>query len=301
MVGAAAGSLVTVIQTLLLLFQQDTICFNNGCQVVESMTTVPPTVFNLAGFLFFQAIFWTLYYTKLKDSYWPILSRTLLLSGLAAEAVLVGYQHFVIQVFCSYCLVIFGIVVFLNLLQGFKHILFGAGIFLAVQIGFFSLQFTLPQTEDGLTVTKGIFTTMEAESQDKHFYLFFSSTCEHCEEVIQTLEEYPRFPISFNPVDKVESVDIPGGISQQEYDSKANLAFLSSFGIKEIPALLVQDGDDFSIIRGKNQIIETIKENCYPAEVNIEGSSPVDFNLNQALPVPAQPEPEESCTIGTDC
>lgn len=301
MLGALAGSFFTLIQLFLLLFKQDTICFNDGCAIVETMTTFSPIIFNLAGFLFFQAIFWTLYYTKLKDSYWPILSQTLLLAGLAAEGVLVGYQNFVVQVFCSYCLVIFGVVVFLNLLQGMKHILFGISIFLAIQIGFASLQFNTPNQE-GFVLDKGVFTTMEAPDQDKQFYLFFSSTCEHCEEVIHSLEEFPRYPIHFNPVDTVTKMPIPGEFKLTEYDSKVNVSFLSTFGINEIPVLMVKDGDDFSVIRGKNQIIETIKTNCYPEEISLdslEGTSPVDFSLEQLAP--QEPAEEGKCIIGDDC
>lgn len=313
MFGALAGSIFTIIQLVLLLFKQDTICFNDGCAIVETMTAVSPIFFNLAGFLFFQAVFWTLYYTKLKDSYWPILSQALLIAGLAAEGVLVGYQNFVVEVFCSYCLVIFGVVVFLNLLQGVKHIFFGIAIFLAIQIAFASLQFSTPNPDGGFTLDKGVIATMDAANKDKQFYLFFSSTCEHCEEVIQTLEEYPQFPISFNPVDKVTQLPIPGNVELIDYNSKVNVSFLSTFGINEIPVLMMRDGNNFSVIQGKSQIIKTIKENCYHEEISleetpapselpetsIEGSSPVEFNLNQFAPTPQ--EDEGACVIGDNC
>jgi len=55
---ALLGSLLTATQTVLILVTGDAICIGDGCRVVESLTTVPPIVFNLAGLVFFQAVFW---------------------------------------------------------------------------------------------------------------------------------------------------------------------------------------------------------------------------------------------------
>ncbi len=296
---AGIGSIIALIQIILLLLQQDTICFNDGCAIVESFTKVSPVFFNLAGLVFFQVIFWTLYRTDFKSSFWSLFVKLLLLGGIAAEGVLVGYQNFVAHAFCSYCLIILSLIVVLNLLQGFKHILTAIAVFLAVQIGFASLQFTTPAGEQEFILNKGIMTTIDGENKDKKFYLFFSSTCPHCEEVIQSLKESPVHPVSFNPVDQVEKLNIPFGYQSTPYDYNINISFLANFGITEIPVLLVEDGDDFLLIRGKNQIINTIKENCYPAEATIEGSSPADFSLEQIIPT--KPEDDEHCSINKDC
>lgn len=295
LIGSGAGSLLTLIQTILLLFHQETICFNDGCKIVETMTTVPPLIFNLAGLLFFQALFWTFYFTKLKDSYWPVVSRILLFAGLAAEGVLFGYQYFVVEVFCSYCLVILGVVVFLNVLQGIKQVFIGIAVFLAIQIGFASLNFHDAVPQEGFSLDKGVFSTLSAPQQDKHYYLFFSSTCAHCEEVIESLKESPRYPISFNPVDKVEQVNLAFDYPKDDYQSSINVAFLNNFDIHQVPVLLVKDKDDFMLIRGKDQIIETLQSNCYPKQDVISGSSAVEFTL------PDQPVDDQNCDIGVEC
>lgn len=297
LIGSGAGSVLTLIQTILLLFHQDTICFNDGCKIVETMTTVPPVVFNLAGLMFFQAIFWTFYFTKLKDSYWPILSRALLFAGLGAEGVLFGYQYFVVDVFCSYCLVIFGIIVFLNILQGAKQIFIGLAVFIAIQIGFASLDFKGTVSHDGLVIEQGIFSTLSGAKQEKHYYLFFSSTCKHCEEVIESLKENPQYPISFNPVDKVDKLNLSFNYTTGEYNSSANLSFLNNLDINAVPVLFIKDNDDFAIIRGKQQIIDTIHASCYPEADIITGSSSADFSL----PAPPLPVGEEDCSIGEEC
>ncbi len=121
---AASGALLTLAQIVLLLFNQDTICFNDGCKIVETLTTVSPVIFNLFGFFYFLTVFWTTYQIKTEKKIWPILTSALLLAALSAEGVLVGFQHFVIDVFCSYCLIILALVVALNLLQHYKHILY---------------------------------------------------------------------------------------------------------------------------------------------------------------------------------
>jgi len=300
LIGSGAGSILTLVQTILLLFHQETICFNDGCKIVETMTTVPPVIFNLAGLLFFQAIFWTFYYTKLKDSYWPVLSRALLFAGLGAEGVLFGYQYFVVEVFCSYCLVIFGIIVFLNVLQGMKQVFIGTAVFLAIQIGFASLDFHGSIPNEGFILDKGVFSTLSATKQEKHYYLFFSSTCPHCEEVIESLKASPEYPISFNPVDKVEKLNLPFEYPKSEYNSDVNVSFLGDFDIHQVPVLLVRDHDNFMVIRGKDQIIETIKTGCYPESNVITGSSSADFTL----PAPGQsilPSNDENCDIGVEC
>ena len=296
---AMAGSILTVVQIFLLLFGQQTICFNDGCEIVESLTTVSPVIFNLAGLAFFQAVFWVLYYAKTKESHWATLGKAILLAGLGVEGVLVGYQHFVIEVFCSYCLVILGIVIALNLLQSLKHILYGIAIFLAIQIGFAGLQFSSPVGEKRFMLDKGTITTMAGPDKDNQFYLFFSSTCTHCEEVIETLEEMPSCSISFNPVDLVTEINLPEEHTLQSYDSDVNRDFLAGFDINTVPVLLQKNSDKYTVIRDKYEIINTIKENCYVVETGTSEIGTTEQGIDQFLP--PQNIADENCVIDTDC
>ena len=51
------ASIFTAIQVVLFFSEKKGICFNAGCEIVDSLTTVPPVYFNVAGFFFFQTLF----------------------------------------------------------------------------------------------------------------------------------------------------------------------------------------------------------------------------------------------------
>ncbi len=46
LVVALGGSLLTLIQIILLESGLDGICFSGGCEIVDSQTTIPPVFFN---------------------------------------------------------------------------------------------------------------------------------------------------------------------------------------------------------------------------------------------------------------
>ena len=57
---AFLASVLTAVQAFSIYIQGQALCFNNGCAIVDSLTTVSPLFFNIAGFLFFQIlILWT--------------------------------------------------------------------------------------------------------------------------------------------------------------------------------------------------------------------------------------------------
>ena len=135
------SSSIVAVQIVLLVLGRDGICLSQGCQVVDELTRVPPLVFNLAGLFFFQAVAWGVFRTDTEKAIrWRIV-QWLLLAGLAAEGVLVGFQLFVVGVFCTYCLIILGCIVLLNLLAGKKQLLAGTFVFASVFLAFSSLQF----------------------------------------------------------------------------------------------------------------------------------------------------------------
>ena len=100
------ASVLTAVQAFLEYRQENGFCFNGGCEIVESLTTVPPFYFNVAGFLFFQTLFWCFLWGRKGSEYWHKFAKLLLIGGIVAEAVLVFFQYSVVTVFCSYCLII---------------------------------------------------------------------------------------------------------------------------------------------------------------------------------------------------
>ena len=74
---ALLASLMVAVQIVILLLGKDGLCLSQGCQVVDQLTEVSPLLFNIAGLLFFQAIFWGVYRVR----------------GAAASRVKLGLAH----------------------------------------------------------------------------------------------------------------------------------------------------------------------------------------------------------------
>lgn len=295
-----AGSILTLVQIFLLAGNRNGICFNDGCEIVDSLTSVPPIVLNIGGFLFFQAVFWGLWWAKdnrLRLQYLNIL----LLAGLAAEGVLVSFQQVIAQVFCTYCLVVLVLVVVLNVLAGFRQVFAGASVLLAVIIGFSSLQFSAPKTDMIKNIDSGTFATLSSTKSNPKRYLFFSSTCRHCENVIESLNEKNSCTINFNPIDEITTFSLNSAKKTQKYSTEVNREFLSSLGIDEVPILLTIGPDGLQIIKRENNIQKYLQQSC---GVNLE-TSPVSA-FGGASPVAGQseyvpPGLDDSCSVNSDC
>ncbi len=141
---ALAAALLTAAQSAFILLRGDAFCLNEGCRVVEDLTRVPPLVVNLAGLVFFLALIFGLRASGSLRRRLPRFVAPLLLAGLAVEGVLFGFQLFVAEAFCSYCLAVLGAVVALNLLLGARQAAHGLLFFLAALLAFSSLELERP-------------------------------------------------------------------------------------------------------------------------------------------------------------
>ncbi|MEJ2199174.1 MAG: hypothetical protein P8X54_11495 [Desulfuromonadales bacterium] len=179
---ALGGSLLTLTQIILLESGLDGICFSGGCEIVDSQTTIPPLFFNFFGLVFFQFVFWGVWFGQ-KSKELPFYVRMLLLAGLAAEGVLFSFQYVVVETFCTYCLIVFSLVVLLNLLHGLHHAVTGAAIFVSVVIAFSALQFKVTTSESTVIsindLEKGAYAVLPGEENKPRLALFFSSSCPH--------------------------------------------------------------------------------------------------------------------------
>lgn len=298
---AFLASILTAVQAGLLFSEKSGVCFNDGCEVVDSLTRVDPIYFNLAGFLFFQTIFWLFFIGYKKVEYGNKLARLTLLAGMAAEAVLIFFQYAIAQTFCSYCLIIFSFILVLNILSGLRQIFRAVTVFTAVMVACLSLSFGAATSSETGSLESGSIAVVEQSSEEQgERYLFFSSTCPHCEEVIAELRRDNQCGIRFNPIDTVEGFTFPGAMIQAEYDAKQNLRLLKGLGITEVPVLLVEYGESIEILRGKNAILATLDESCRstdPSEADYNGSSEIPsagFGFGQ------QSE-EDGCSLEEPC
>jgi hypothetical protein len=296
---ALLASVLTAVQGFFIYFKGQTICFTDGCAVVESLTTVPPLYFNIAGFLFFQTIFWCLIWGRDGAEHWHKLARLLLLAALCAEAVLVFFQYAIVTVFCSYCLVIFGLIVLLNILSGARQIFRGIVLFSAIILVFFSLQFG-EATGRGESLDGGSVATVSGDQQERKLYLFFSSTCAHCEKVIELLQQENSCNIGFNPIERLDNFDFPGAKFFADYNPEINLNFMKSLALKEIPVLVGIEPQGISVLRGELQIRRYVEDKCRKTgEADYSGSS------SAVLPGHIYPGAEkvqdDACQVATEC
>ncbi len=293
------SSLLTATQVLFILFSGDGLCFSNGCRIVDSLTTVPPLAFNLMGLLFFQAIFWGVWLDRRATGRFMPAVKILLLAGMASEGVLVAFQYYITETFCAYCLVVFACIVLLNITLGFRQIASGLLIFAAVLMAFSSLQFYNPlsQSEEG-TLEKGTYGLRPASGTGPQLFLFFSSSCLHCENIIETLSRRNACTIRFQPVDEIRDLDFPGLQKSPVSSFAVNRKFLKTLGLEEVPVLLARDAGGIQIRKGEGPIRDYLDRNCpesQPAGSVDSGSSTFGGGLS-----PNERE-DGSCSVFEDC
>lgn len=301
------GALLTGSQAVLLFLEKEALCFNEGCVIVDGLTKVPPIIFNVFGCLFFLTIAYCLIRArKARGTGWYQLAMMFLIAGMAAEGVLVAFQHFIAGVFCSYCLVVCGFVVLANLTAGIKHFFKGVAVFVAILVAFTALEFSTSASQTPLI--DGNYGYIAGEKSDTKHYLFFSETCPHCEEVIEELESSNNIcEIQFNPIFELTQPPMNGTVVNERYNPKANLSFLKNLGIKEIPVLFVKGQQEMTVLKGKRTIQKYLRDNCMvsseeSSEENTplsleEGESSVSSDGNVDFLLPAE---DENCEISTD-
>ncbi len=293
---ALLASLLIAAQIGFILFVGTPLCLNGGCKVVEQLTKVSPLVFNLAGLCFFQVIFWGFRAARNQPRRLPQWVKALLLAGLAVEGVLISFQYSVAQAFCVYCLGILAFIVILNLLVGLKQAIPGLLLFVVVSLAFASLEINPPQTSER-AFTAGIFASRAGSTKDAESFLFFSSTCAHCEKVITALQTNDRSTVFFNPIDRVKDLNLANLSRTDTYSPAANRALLSALGIEDIPVLMTKTPEGLSIRRGAAAILAYLDKTTLanPARQSGEAPTPVGQAVIPGL------DTKDGCSVTTDC
>jgi len=298
---AFLASALTAVQAFSIYIKGQTLCFNSGCAIVDSLTTVSPLYFNIAGILFFQTLFWCLLWGRDGSEHWHKIARLLLLAGLCAEAVLIFFQYSIAMAFCSYCLCVFAFIVLLNILSGPRQVLRGIVLFSAVLTACFSLQFRSAAGSSGVSLDAGSMAMVAGDRKEVKIYLFFSSTCAHCEKIIETLREENNCTVRFNPVERIEKFSFPGIESFTEYEPEINLNFMNSLSLTEIPLLVAIEQHNTLILRGEKQIREYLSQNCRQTKVeDFSGSSSIAPAGYQGIPGTGG-QGNDACTVDVDC
>lgn len=297
---ALLASFLTALQAFAIYINGQTLCFSSGCAIVDSLTTVSPLYFNLAGFLFFQILFWCLLWGRDGSEHWHKLARLLLLAGLCGEAVLLFFQYTIATVFCSYCLVICSFIVLLNILSGPRQIFRGIVLFSAVMIACFSLQFR-EAGGSGESLDEGSMAMVAGDKKEAKLYLFFSSTCAYCEKVIESLREENLCTVRFNPIERIETFTFPGVEYAAEYHPQININFMKSLSMNEIPVLVAMKEQTTLVLKGEQQIRQYLDDNCRENEaVDFSGTSSTKPSVYGILPE-MEPQGDDACQVGADC
>ncbi len=297
---ALLGVIITTAQIAVILFKGEAFCLNQGCRIVENLTAIPPVYFNLAGLLYFLVIFAAARPAAGKPRSGVDWLGILLLTGLAAEGVLISYQLIVAQTFCSYCLIILALVVLLNILRGKKQLLTGSAIFFAILAVAGSLNFGASRIMiQSQNLREGTFAIKSAAYPAGELHLFFSSDCPHCQNVLDAMAGGNNCEINFNPIDRLESLDLAELTYFPEYNPTINRLLLSLLDIKTIPVLMSVNEPGPALIKGEAAIIDYINKVCFAVETDpytgTSGYGEPDIGFS------SDPMPEDECEIEVEC
>jgi len=294
---ALIGCLLTGAQSLLIYYQGEGVCFNDGCAIVDSLTLVDPLIFNLVGFFFFLICTIGISRARKGSDLWRRFISLALLAALAAEAVLLAFQLIISQALCSYCLIILALVLLLNLFMGLKQIFKGVVIFSAVLLASFALDYhgssIKPQPIEGGTMAR-----YQPADAGRQIYLFISSTCKYCQSVLSALENSTGCAINFNPIDRYDTFSFADAETIPGYRPEVNLAFLKRLEIREVPVLLVKEDSAMTLVSGEQSVVRYIEQQCGGLQPAVDLQSSGHVSSISTLPLPTE---EDGCTIEENC
>ena len=296
---ALSACLVIAVQIIYSLVYGSAICPNEGCELVERLTALPPLYFNILGLLFFQFVYWSLRFYKNKSSGSLDITGLLLLAGFAVEGVLLAYQLFVAHVVCSYCILIFLFVVILNLVYGRKQIISGVTVVIAIIFSFSLLTFLPARVSSQLySLESGSYGVKSCATPAKEIFLIFSSDCSHCIKVINALDNCNSCDFYLNPVEKLDTFRVNGFELKASYTPEVNRLMLAMLGINEVPALVVKSTAGFSFIKGEDKILNYVRRACFdPQPVLYFDRSPLPGEEEMTVLT----EDGGECSLDIDC
>ncbi len=310
---AFVGVAMTSIQVILTLLEQETLCLNSGCKIVEGLTAVSPLVMNLAGMGYFAVVFFVFLQGRKGRKFWLELGRLLLLCGIAAEGMLVFFQYAVAGVFCSYCLIVCATIVLLNVLLGFGQLFQGLCLFVTVIIVCLALGFQVEKSKDSGGLEQGSIAILQGKNNEIQLFLLFSENCPHCKEVLASIDQRFLCTLHFNPVhDLKKKIALSGLKYQTEYSSQGNKRFLQNLGITQIPTLVVQEHYQTTVLTGTQRILAFFADRCREKVSENFDKNKYIWGQSQRTrtgrwqrflksPAVLHPSDDETCATGVDC
>ncbi|MEM4066285.1 MAG: glutaredoxin domain-containing protein [Candidatus Micrarchaeaceae archaeon] len=245
---ALIGFIYTILE-FLLLTNNSSICYSQGCKLAGHFASIGESSLVLAGSFYFILLAVAIYER--------FASKFLLTIGLIAEGYFLSFQLFVMHTICYFCLGVFIIILIISLCQ------------------LLDKRFPIRNYFYFLTVLAAVFLVHApyADFSQNGNYLLYSPTCPHCHQTINYLQKQ-NVPVKLANADKYQ-------------------AFLNSFGINQIPCLIVKNNDQTRIIVGENNI-----ENYFS---NIKQETSGNY-FSQSYDSYVNNQHNQTCVIGkVDC
>ncbi len=260
LITASIGLILTTIQILMHLKGQE-LCFNQGCRIVENVLSINPLLVNGLGTLFFSTVILLVFLTrKRKDLLF--LFDLLILCAMVAEGILLSIQLFVAHTFCSYCLIIASMIILISLFYKARTTIFGMA-FITVELALFSFIDLSFSTRQSVNLNQGTYAVKTCSNPRSVAYLIFSQNCPHCKKVLSSLQGCVKCEIHFNPISKINKEILPGLIPIEGYKPEVNVLALHIFDINSVPVLINRTDDGYKIIKGDENILKFIKNQCF--------------------------------------
>lgn len=234
------GLTLTAIETAYHLLGKS-LCQTEGCKIAQSFVKGGEIILLIGGILLFGILFsLTLFEFKIFERQKRMRIEEIILTiALATEGYLLGFQSFIINEFCLFCVVIFGILlisVATRLIQGRKELI--VAVFICVSV-FFTTYLVNSQTA---TITSS------------QYVLVYSKDCPRCEEVIQFC--------------KLNSISV------ETVEAKKLSGTLKSLGIESVPVLFCNEGVEKKFIIGPDNIKDYFIAKTVSNQ-KIEGTCPI--------------------------
>lgn len=228
---------IVVALTISLSIFDIQICPSNGCNIVGNFLNIDQIVLNILGVIFFTSLI--IFSNK------PKLINFILFYAFLFETFLIGYQVFILQTICLYCLGIYSSLIILMILRSKLDDVFACII--TIVIAFNIVKF-VPLND---TVTP------------KESVLFYGSTsCEHCNQAKKLLKE-KNINYQFKNIDDVE-----------------NIYLLKQLHIKTIPTLVVSSKNNKQVLIG----FDEIKKYYEKSKQNLQMNFNLLGNPSQTVP-----------------
>lgn len=296
---AIVASIGVAVQTFMSLYSGSSICPTQGCKIVEDLTLIQPFWVNLLGLIFFQAVFWSLKTLKDKTFFNVDPIGLLLLGGFVFDSVLLAYQIFVVGTFCLYCLSVFAFVLVLNIMYGRRQSAWSLTALLVILFSFSILSF-VPGTDqmDRFSLKTAAWGVRSCSAPTKEVYLIFSSTCPHCHEVIQSLNQCNSCDLYLNPIDHIDTLNLDGIERIDTFAPQINRHMLELLEIDTIPVLVSKSPDSYDIIKGEGNILNYLRSACFTDEDVLYLDSPISSG-EEGITVFSGESGE--CSVTIDC